>query len=230
MEKSQPFDRAFLDDAGLNRQAVFNIAELPADIAPSMEAGHPYRQLILVGHAGKKLWERVKKSGIDSENPIDDFTVQTVSRWFSSRQPENNFRIVYPGSQAIGLQRLGQLAGWHSPSPFMVGIDPEWGSWFAYRAVVLADTEFEPTTALTREHPCRSCDHQVCIARCPGAALEGGRFDLGKCVAYRRQAGSGCQATCLARVSCPVGSAHRYCDEQLRHTYSRSLQAIRKYC
>lgn len=230
MEEFQTFDSRLLDGAGLNRQAVFNIADLPADMAAGLGAkgdgAGNFSQLILIAHAGRRLWEAVQAAGTASADPIDHFSIQTVHRWFAQCQPHNAYEIVYPGPGAIGLQRLGQLAGWHHPSPFMIGIDREWGTWFAYRAVVLADTAFEPTRRLGGDSPCDSCSHRTCVARCPGAALGSGPFDLGKCIAYRRQAGSGCANTCLARVSCPVGSTHRYGADQLRHTYSRSLQAI----
>jgi len=230
MENVQPFDHAFLNAAGLNRQAVFNLDDLPEEVAasvrPSRASGDAFHQLILIAHAGRKLWESVKASGIDSENPIDDFTQQTVRRWFAERQPQNRYEILYPGQRTIGLQRLGELAGWHHPAPFMVGIDKEWGSWFAYRAVVVADTGFAPTERIQSESPCASCHHKMCIASCPASALQEGKLDLQKCIDYRKQPESRCKTTCLARVSCPVGSSHRYCDEQMRHSYSISLRAI----
>lgn len=233
MEAFQLFDNSLLNKAGLNRQAVFDFDGLPEDIAaPLRESCHailPCRQLILIGHAGRTLWEAMRASGIESEDPIDDFTVQTVGQWFAQCQPHNAYEIIYPGPQLIGLQRLGKLAGWHHAAPFMVGIDKEWGSWFAYRAVVVADTAFEPSKPLRSEHPCESCDHKICIASCPAGAMNEGKFDLAKCAAYRKQADSRCKATCVARVSCPVGSAHRYCDEQIHHSYSRSMQVIERY-
>jgi epoxyqueuosine reductase len=233
MENFQHFDNALLNSAGLNRQAVFNIDDLPADIAASVQAScisdRPYRQLILIGHAGRQLWESLKASGVASADPIDDFTRQTVKWWFAGLQTQNTYEIVYPGTAAIGLQRLGQLAGWHHATPFMVGIDQEWGSWYAYRAVVLADTEFAPTRPMASEHPCHRCDHKICIASCPAAALDGGQLDLGKCIGYRKQAGSRCKDTCPARVSCPVGSSRRYDDEQIRHIYSNSMRFIERY-
>lgn len=233
MGKFQKFDSAVLNGAGLNRQAVFNIDELPAEIAKSVRAdsvaAHASRQLILLGHAGRKLWDSLKASGIESENPVDDFSTQTVKRWFVACHPENKYEIIYPGTHRIGLQRLGQLAGWHHATPFMVGIDREWGTWYAYRAVVIADTAFEPTHAVASESACEICHHRVCIGNCPGSAIDGGEFDLGKCVAYRKQVRSSCKTTCLARVSCPVGSAHRYCDEQIRHAYSISMRCIERY-
>lgn len=233
MENFQTFEHSLLDSVGLNRQAVFNLDALPADIAASVAAsctpGRSYRQLILIAHVGRRLWECVTAQGIRSDDPIDDFTVQTVKQWFAQSFAQNAYEILYPGTQAIGLQRLGQLAGWHHASPFMVGIDSEWGSWYAYRALVVADTRFEPSTPINRVHPCQTCDHRTCVASCPAGALDGEQFDLVKCIDHRKREGSSCKATCLARISCPVGSEHRYCDEQIRHSYIGSLRAIERY-
>ena len=233
MKTFQTFDATLLDKAGLLRQAVFNIDELPPGIAASLrencDPALPCRQLILIGHAGRKLWESVKASGINSPDPIDDFTVRTVQQWFTACQPHNRYDILYPGTRPIGLQSLGQLAGWHHPTPFMVGIDNKWGTWYAYRAAVVADTEFEPTKPVVSASPCASCEHRICIANCPAGALENGQFDLKKCLGYRKQDGSRCKATCVARISCPVGSEHRYTDEQISHSYSISMRAIERY-
>ncbi|MBS1190114.1 MAG: hypothetical protein H6R10_1906 [Rhodocyclaceae bacterium] len=233
MDEFKTVDLGLLNEAGLNRQAFFNIGDLPAGLAVPLQERFnglgQYRQLLLIGHAGKRLWDAVQASGIDSENPIDDFSVRVVKDWFSRHLPGRRYEIIYPGPYPIGLQQLGKLAGWHRPSPFMVGIDPEWGSWYAYRAVVLADTAFEPSRPVPGGSPCLRCAAKVCIATCPGAALEGG-FDLKKCAAYRIQAGSACRNTCLARLSCPVGAAHRYSDEQMSHCYGRSLRDLERYC
>jgi hypothetical protein len=233
METYQAFDNTLLAHAGLNRQAVFNIAELPADLANAVRTfcrtATPYRQVILIGHAGKELWENVKASGIDSEHPIDDFTVHTVQRWLAQCHAQLDYEMIYPSEHLIGLQRLGRLAGWHHGSPLMLGIDHEWGTWFAYRAVVVANSAFEPTRPIESEPPCDSCRDKPCVTNCPAGALDTGQLDLGKCIGYRKQADSRCKMTCVARVSCPVGSMHRYTEEQIRHIYSRSMQAIERY-
>lgn len=232
MTSEQVFDPARLDDAGLNRQAVFNLDELPPDMAAAVRAisaNAAARQLILIAHAGRRLWECVQQAATSSANPIDDFSVGQVRQWFATRYPDNAYEIVYPGKHPLGLQRLGQLAGWHHATPFMVGIDAEWGTWYAYRAVVLADTRFAPTRPAAGPAPCDACQDRPCIAACPGAAMANGQFDLARCVTYRKRADSLCKATCVARTRCPVGSAHRYCDAQLARTYSISLRAIERY-
>lgn len=237
-------DFSILDDAGLNLQAVFDVATLPAPLAhdirtrfPLDAAGSTARRLILIGHAGRRLWARVTAQAMDDAHPIDAFTVATVQRWLASTLPDRRYRIAYPGDPndadagdaPIGLQTLGQLAGWHHPSPFMVGVNARFGSWFAYRAVVLCDAELPVTPRAQDVSPCADCRTRPCIAACPAGALSGGRFDFAACSAYRLAAGSPCALGCLARWNCPVAVEHRYDEAQVQHSYARSLEAIRRY-
>ncbi len=222
------FPATFLNEAGLNRQHVFDLAQLPPAVRQTLGDGEGYRQLILIGHGGRRLWECIKASGIGGEHPIDQYTLQTVTRWLAAFLPGRPYRILYPGEQVIGLQQLGRLAGWHRPSPFMVGIDETWGSWFAYRAVVLVDSDFQPFPPLAGRDPCLSCQSRACTAACPAGALAG-EFSLAACVAYRLGTNAACQFTCLARTACPVGSEHRYDDAQLHHSYALSLRMIRQF-
>jgi len=250
MTERPAFPAAFLNEAGLNRQHVFEIADLPADIRQTIAPSAEEKQLILLGHGGRRLWEKVSAAGLPGEHPIDDYTRLTVARWFAEFMPTQRYRILYPdpGPTPIGLQALGALAGWHHASPLMLGIDPQWGSWFAYRAVVVADSGFLPFFPVDPEasrgfygrslqdihpeesNPCRSCHAAPCISHCPATALSPQGMALSACVDYRRQADSACRETCLARLACPVGADHRYNEAQLRHTYSRSLKMIEQYC
>ena len=229
MSGFQPFPGDALARCGLNRQHVFDLATLPPAVSATLGDTAPWRQLVLLGHGGKALWDCVKAAGSGGENPIDDFTVRRIERCFAEHLPDNSFQIVYPGEQPVGLQQLGALAGWHHAAPFMVGIDADWGSWYAYRAVVLADTRFRPFLAVDRNNPCHTCETQPCVAACPAQAMAGGGFSLARCAAWRLQPGSTCAFTCQARLACPIGSTHRYDADQLRHTYSISLQTIRQH-
>ncbi len=229
MSEHLPFPAETLNAAGLNRQFVFDLADLPADIVAKLAPQAGERQLILFGHAGQRLWTCVQAAGMAGENPIDDYSIRSVDQWFADHLPGHRYRLLFPGEQPIGLQALGKLAGWHQPSPIMVGVDVEWGSWYAYRAVAMADTNFRPSQPLHDRSPCPTCTARPCIAACPAAALQHGQFDLDACSRYRLQPDSACAHGCLARQACPVGSAHRYEPEQIRHSYSRSLAVIRRY-
>jgi hypothetical protein len=229
MSERSPLDADFLNERGLNRQFVFDLAALPADIAGQLAPQSGDRQLILLGHGGRRLWECVKAAGLTGEHPIDDYSIRIVERWFAEQLPGHRYRILFPGHRPIGLQALGKLAGWHHPSPIMVGVDHEWGSWYAYRAALIADTDFAPSQVEKGRSPCPTCTAQPCVAACPADALNGGQFDLERCSRYRLQPESRCAHGCLARQACPVGSQHRYEDAQIMHSYSRSLAVIREY-
>lgn len=219
-----------LDAAGLNRQHVFTTRDLPADILAALNPAPHETQLILLGHGGRKLWECVQAAGPKGDDPVDDYTVRVLASFFARHCPQRHYRIVYPGDTALGLQSLGALAGWHHKSPFMVGVDPYWGSWHAYRAVVLADTDFQPggQPGASGGDPCQNCRGRPCIDACPAAAT-GEVFDLAACLAERLQPASACAFSCLSRLACPVGREHRYDEAQLRHSYGHSLRMLEKW-
>ena len=222
-----------LDASGLNLQAVFNLSELPDGISAAISkhvgefAG--YRQLILIGHGGRRMWEALQASAFTaSADPVDSFSQDLVHRWFADRG--NRYEMLYPGDeQVVPLQKLGALAGWHHSSPFRIGINAHWGSWFAYRAVVLADSDFEPTPPLTAPSPCDSCMEKPCIPACPADALTGSDASLQPCIDYRLTGDSRCKDRCFSRMACPVAVEHKHSMQQLNYHYGRSMQTIEDY-
>lgn len=222
-----------LNEKGLNLQAVFNINEMPDDMIKHLKAEHvslkSYQQLILIGHGGKTLWQSINQSPPTSIDPIDEYSSNTVNEWFKANYPENNATLIYPGKHAIGLQALGTLAGWHHSSPFMVGINAEWGSWYAYRAVLLTDTQFSTTQTIVAPSPCDTCESKVCIDECPPNACSTGSLNMDTCIRYRTTENSKCRETCLARISCPVASEHRYSTQQINYHYGVSMKTIETY-
>lgn len=229
MNGRQAFPAEDLIQAGLNRQHVFALADLPETLRAKLGAQARDRQLILLGHGGRALWEAMQAAApTRSNDPIDDYTRVAVNRCLQRILPPHAYRFLYPGNISIGLQQLGELAGWHHPSPFAIGIDAEWGSWFAYRALVLADSDFPLTPRVDRSNPCVICEHQACISACPGKAA-GRPFQLAACIDQRLQTASACAQDCLARQACPVGRQHAYDAAQMAHSYSRSLAMIREW-
>lgn len=219
---------AFFAAAGLNRQHVFALAGLAPEIKAQVGAWAGETQLILLAHAGRLLWEKIRTAVVPGDDPIDTYTTACVRDFFATQAPGVAYRILYPGAVPVGLQALGQLAGWHHAAPFMVGVDPAWGSWFAYRALIVAASDFPLSAPSTHAHPCTSCRDPACLRACPGDALRG-RFDLAACADYRLQPASACAANCLARRACPLGGEHAYSVQQMRHSYSRSLQALQAW-
>ncbi|MCG8668999.1 MAG: hypothetical protein MI867_06265 [Pseudomonadales bacterium] len=222
-----------LHKAGLNLQHSFLIADLPQEIRDqlviSSQSQQEYRQLLLLGHGGKELWQALETAKIKSNDPVDDYTVQQIRDFLAQEFPGISFEIIYPGEHPVGLQKLGELAGWHFPSPFRVGINDYWGTWFAYRAVVLLENVIaEPSSGSQTNYksPCVECATKPCVERCPVGAVSVDGFDADACMQYRKSPQSACRHTCLARVACPVGSQHRYSDEQLHYHYTCSLNTI----
>ncbi len=221
-----------LDEAGLNRQHVFELAQLPHELLAPLALQPHERQLILLAHAGRRLWERLLAQGVRGEHPIDDYSLRVAALWLAEAAPKARYRVVYPRGlpqdRHLGLQRLGMLAGWHHTSPFMIGIDPQWGSWFAYRVAILADTRFPATPRRSVGHPCLDCTEKPCIRACPAQALGNDVMDTAACRIQRLRDRSPFALDCPARQACPVGAEHRYAPDQTRHSAARSLAALRQ--
>lgn len=237
MSKKPAVDPVFASLAaqGLNLHAVFSLASLPPEVLDTLaltdDERERFRQLILIGHRGRDLWNTLQKRGMHGEHPIDEFVTECVAAWMTGPLQGHAWCQVFPGAHPVGLQRLGALAGWHHPSPFWVGVDAEWGSWFAYRAVVLADTQLALTPRRELPSPCDSCADKPCIAACPAGALASertGSWRLQTCLDFRKRPQSPCEDRCLARNACPVGAEHRYAEEQVAYHYRQSMPVIRK--
>lgn len=212
--------------------AVFDLAALPAELTgglPAVEDRPPVTRLLLVGHGGRDLWSAVQAAKPRGSDPIDDYSVATVDRWFRASFPQHHYHLLYPGAGGVALQRLGRLAGWHHPSPLMVGINDRWGTWFAYRVALVTDAPLAPTARQDGDPPCERCADKPCIVACPADAMAAGSLALERCVEFRLRPQSPCATSCPARLGCPVGAAHRYEPAQIRHTYTISLQAIAQY-
>ena len=226
---------ASLAASGLNLHAVFDLAELPPALLTTLcvddKALARFRQLILIGHLGRDFWDALQRRGMHGTDPVDQFVAERVAAWMAEALPGHAWHQVFPGPVPVGLQRLGQLAGWHQASPFWVGVDAEWGSWFAYRAVLLTDTVLPVTPRREAGSPCDRCVDQPCIRACPAGALASGPsgdWRLQACLDHRKQPGSSCLDRCLARQACPAGERYRYGDQQIAYHYLHSMRAIRE--
>ena len=140
---------------------------------------------------------------------------------------ETDYELAYPTNHdAIDLISIGRKLGWHNDSKLSIGINARFGTWFAYRFVIAANTNFVET-AIVEAHPCETCIRKPCIAARPGAAVKERGFDLGRCLIERLAPDSNCAETCAARLACPVGTEYRYGTEQVRYHYRRSLVSLR---
>ncbi|MCG8315532.1 MAG: hypothetical protein MI976_20170 [Pseudomonadales bacterium] len=234
-----------LAENGLNLQAVIALESLPPEVYTALGESFDlsaYSQLLLIGHGGSRMWQQLLrqlnnplhcKNNCEAllrlNDPIDCFTESLIEEFFRSDAPQTCYSIIYPGDRPVGLQKLGELAGWHYPSPFMVGINSHWGTWYAYRAAVLAQSDFSITPFAELQSPCVECAAKPCYSACPAGAVTAQGFSMSDCIEYRLQKDSRCQNTCLARVACPAGRAHRYSDEQLNYHYLCSFATVQAW-
>ncbi|MDH5433957.1 MAG: hypothetical protein OEY19_08420 [Gammaproteobacteria bacterium] len=239
-------DSKFFSDRGLNLQEIINLSDLPQLILdllePAIDTKAEYSQLIVLGHGGKDLWHHINQQEPAIKNPIDTYSLKLVEEYFSSLTTNINQQIIYPGKFILDLQVLGKMIGWHFDSPLKIGINPKWGTWFAYRVVMLANTTFEPTLTkddlqenldnkdssnhLNDNSPCLSCSTEECISNCPAQVVSREQYDLKGCLNFRKQTESPCKSRCIARMNCPAGKSHQYSLEQIQYHYGLSKKFI----
>ena len=111
----------------------------------------------------------------------------------------------------IPFQRLGRAAGLGGPGPLGLQIHPQFGPWWAYRALIVLDRALPPRAA--PGDGCAGCP-APCVAACPAGAVRRAGFDVAACHA-RRLVAEPCRLSCDARLACVRGPEHRYRDMEL---------------
>ncbi|HXK56926.1 MAG: hypothetical protein KDI74_16530 [Gammaproteobacteria bacterium] len=224
----------FLSEKGLNLIAVLNCADLPAWTSKFMAvSGIPvadYRRLVVIGHGGRRMWETLQASGMSSADPVDHYAVSLTQQFIRNCLDDPPILWLYPDSHyAAPLQKLGEFAGWSSPSPLGSGISPDFGLWFAYRVVLLIDADLPLSSGAPALSPCANCVEKPCISTCPVGAVRMESFKLETCARHRLAYRSSCADRCLARLACPVHPEHRYTPDQIRYHYLHSLTTLRQW-
>lgn len=214
--------------AGLNLLSVLDARKSGVTgIADNMKS------LLLIGNSGPTLWQVMPANYLQRQHPVDEYTAETLQQLFPAELPDVHWQVLFPAladAHVPNLQQLGQLAGWHHPSPLGNGINRLCGLWFAYRAVVVVDRWLPPSKPLVGDSPCLSCVNTPCIAACPASALVVGQIPrLVACVKYRSEPRSACAQTCLARLACPVATECRYTEDQTSYFYQRSLPSLQQW-
>ena len=228
----------YLDDAGINLQAVFELNVLPesqlSSLTDAVDDISQFSHLLLLAHAGKNFWQQMKnwcqqnKERQSLTDPVDDYAQFKVEKFLQQQPSIKHFQLVYPSSIHLNLQAFGKLAGWHFDSPLRVGINHKWGTWFAYRAAVLFAGELQSSQQSQLKPVCSSCMTQACVSACPAKAISLEEYNIQACIHFRLTENSPCRDQCLARLACPVGKQHQYSKQQVNYHYGRSLATIRE--
>jgi epoxyqueuosine reductase len=223
---------AQLAGQGLNVYASASLESLPADLREYFPAG--FRNVLVFGHGGRELWERLPKPLDPAEHPVDRYAVSLVEAFSRDVLRDYEARILFPFSETLlPLQRLGRALNLARPSLLGLDIHPEYGVWFAYRCVLVTKADVPPSSLAQFASPCESCVEKPCRPVCPagavGAAAES--FSLNACAGYRFSENSKCESQCLSRFACSYKPEHRYSDEQMRYHMVRAahLRKLREF-
>jgi hypothetical protein len=215
---------------GLNMQALLSMAELPEQVRLQIQALLPADAgsgtLLLLGNGGQSFWRGLPEGAWARPEPLDSQSIIYATEFVEQSWPDSRYKLLYPSQSVVGLQQLGKLAGWHYPSPLMLGINPVFGLWYAYRALVWLEQALPSTSVMHFRSPCEQCEDQPCVSACPAGALQNGDRLLQDCMDFRLQPNSICQDNCLARMRCPVASEHRYSPEQMAYHYRQSYATL----
>lgn len=223
-----------LKNEGLNLLAIMGMNRLPEQLAISLaECTFPVSEqtrVILIGHGGRALWKSIPAPKRHQADPIDRYSREAAGRFARRVLAGDKYQIIYPGNTPVALQQLGRAAGWHTPSPLGIGINPHWGLWYAYRVAMLTNAPLAEIFQPAPPSPCAACDGKPCIEQCPPGALNAtSSIDMSRCAGHRLAAESSCADRCLARLGCPVASEQRYTLEQTQYHYRHSLETLRHY-
>lgn len=191
---------------------------------------HEYKSLVLIGHGGRRLWEAMTEADWSVADPIDSYSQRHTEHFMKQHLPNDQSLLLFPSQMLIPLQQIGQFVGWSHPSPLGLGINPEFGVWFAYRAAFLTTAVLPDIQKAQRPSPCESCVEKPCISVCPGRAVFWKRpFDVEACASHRLKLQSSCSDRCLSRMACPVAPEHQYTLKQIQYHYGLSLETFRTY-
>lgn len=223
-----------LKNEGLNLFAILDIQRLPDQavtllsklILPVSEQ----TRIILIGNGGRALWASIPPSQWLQADPIDQYSSAAAGRFAQQVLTQDNFQIIYPGITPVALQQLGTVAGWHTPSPLGIGINPQWGLWYAYRVAAITNDPLPEIWCPAPPSPCAACAEKPCLSVCPAGALSAtSTIEMNMCAGYRLTPESSCADRCQARLSCPVATEQRYTLDQIQYHYRLSLETLRHY-
>ncbi len=228
-----------LAEYGLNRCRAISLADLGPEIW--LTGHHPAehgaadvtgRTLLLIGHGGTMLWERIQMDDTfdfaATSDPIDTWSVTHSVAVLARVLPTVERTLLYPLVDCpIDLVALGRAMGWHTRSPLGLGISERYGLWSAFRALWLLDVTADVTSAPSPTDMCARCETQDCVSACPANAVNHGRdFKVKTCLQHRSKLNSECAETCLSRRACPVGIEHRYTADQMTYHYRLSRPSV----
>ena len=219
---------------GLNLFSAVPCAQLPMAIQTAIQAEgfdlEWFKSIVLIGHGGRRLWESMSESDWAKTDPIDTYSQRKTESFIQATLNEWDNELLFPSDKLIPLQQIGTFVGWSHPSPLGLGINPQFGVWFAYRAAFLTTAVLPKITAKPQPSPCDSCAQKPCITHCPSNATHPTQpFNVEACATHRLKIYSSCVDRCHSRMACPFFQEHRYTLPQIQYHYQLTLETFKTY-
>jgi hypothetical protein len=179
--------------------------------------GHTERLGLLVGNS-RALWAPLVRfaATYSGPHPVQTYVAEHLTRALEARGVEHTVflphRLDYDGPNgktAIPIQQLGARVGLAALGPSHLSVHPQFGPWFAYRAIVEVNLPPLPKLDVESKAPCLGCS-----APCVPA--------LHEALEAPREGGAPRYEPWLAvRDACPEHPDERYSEPQIRYHYTK---------
>jgi hypothetical protein len=184
--------------------------------------------LVVASH-GRDMWQTFQQSVFYKDqlpDPLDRWTRSVLEKLAS----KTGSGLALPfDSPFPPFQEWAKRASGISNSPLGILMHPEFGLWFGLRGVFFFEVNVENQEVnkliqlrISDENLCDKCIEKPCLSHCPVNAFDKTGLNVETCFSHLEKTINlsfqpDCLSNgCVARDACPVGTHHKYCDEQLQ--------------
>lgn len=212
---------------GLDLVQVFDIArynELIADhetLAPLPQFGRRGALAFLVGNT-KALWPvftQAYQADADLQicaDPLDTWVGHVLNGCLSDLPQRSELRFSHdPGEGLVSMLHLAQASGLAHVGPAHLAVHRDHGTWFGLRGVIIVDAEPPRAPPESVAPPCKGC-----VAPCVEA------LDAALATTSTTEIASAWPVWLAVRDACPVGTASRYSEAQIRYHYTKDRAVL----
>ena len=200
--------------------------------------GTPYEHLlpsctsaVVFANGGRALWDGFLKDIHqnpehlqDYEHPFDEYVHRIIHNADPSPSSDRRWiRCAANEAEFLDFRALAYNAKIGTPSLMGMVIHPEYGLWMGMRAVLLTTVNL-PISTVEPTSPCSSCTDKPCISTCPAHAVSTSGWNIQRCAEFHQEQ-TQCADSCISRLSCPIGIAHKH--SPLQHRYHNAPHRTR---
>lgn len=153
-------------------------------------------------------------------NPLDHHVTRLVTDAATATGVPHQLRFAHHTNPAVPIQRIAQSAGLAWLSPSHLSVHPQFGPWIGFRALLVFEAP-GPAAAIPPPDLCGPCTRPCMPALAQALDSSRPRSDGQPDVI------ASWRMWLAVRDACPVGTEHRYSDDQIRYHYSRDARALK---